>query len=191
LNYILNQPIKYWQRFSSYDPIRPETRWMQSLKNVAKWEIHPLYRIFFWDISQNRRSFGAGQQVYNTEANPILQFGQISSYIMGQSFRFIGGMMDAVGEGSMTDKEKEKQKTILKEGLTSFDRILFKVLGYSYTRLPLEERKNIDKARLLKEIRTRGIKYGRKYEGQKLDEKMDELRNWALEIEKWIEEDMK
>jgi len=191
LNYILNMPVKYWNRFSAYDPIRPETRWMQSLKNAAKWEIHPLYRIFFWDVSQNRRSFGTGQQVYSTEASPAVQFAQIFSYVVGQCFRFIGGFMDAMGEGEMTDVERKRQKTALNEGFGALDHILFKTLGYNYMRLPFEERKAIARARLLKEVKTRGIVYHRKYEGKALDKRMEELRTWAERMEEWIETEMK
>lgn len=191
LNYILNLPIKYWQRLTAYDPINPETRWMQAAKNVIKWEIHPVYRIFFWDISQNRRSFGAGQTVYDTEANPAVQLGQIMGYVMGQSFRFIGGFMDAAGEGKMTDVERERQEIILDEGLSKFDQVLFKTLGYNYIRLPLEERQSIAVARLRKEIFKRGIVYNRKYKDTQLDRKMAELERWAKKIQTWIEQDMR
>jgi hypothetical protein len=191
LNYIINQPVKYWQRLIAYDPINPETRWMQAGKNVVKWEVHPLYRIFFWDISKNRRSFGAGQTVYNTESNPAVQFAQIVGYTMGQSFRFIGGFMDAMGEGEMTDLERQRQEKILDEGLSEFDQILFKTLGYNYIRLPLDERKRIAVSRLRDEIFKRGITYHRKYEDEKLKRKMTELKAWAKKMQAWIENDMK
>jgi hypothetical protein len=190
LNYILNQPIKYWQRLTSYNPIKPETRWMQSMKNVAKWELHPIYRIFFWDISQNRRSFGTGQKVYDTEANTAIQLAQVIGYTFGQSFRFIGGFMDAMGEGEMTELERERQEVILKEGLNGFDRILFTTLGYNYTRLPLEERQRIAMAQLNKEIMIRGITFHRKYEDEKLQDKMKQLEEWAMKMQTWIEDDM-
>lgn len=191
LNYILNQPIKYWQRLISYNPIKPETRWMQSLKNVAKWELHPLYRIFFWDISQNKRSFGTGQTVYDTEANPAIQFAQVTKYVFGQSFRFIGGVMDAMGEGEMTELERERQEVILNESLNGFDRVLFTTLGYNYIRLPLKERQKIAAKQLEKEIVERGFRYRRKYEGEKFKQKKEELKMWAKRMQTWIKEEMK
>jgi len=191
LNYILNQPVKYWQRLIAYNPIKPETRWMQAAKNVIKWELHPLYRIFFWDISKNRRSFGTGQQVYDTEANSAVQLAQITGYVFGQSFRFIGGVMDAMGEGEMTELERKNQEKVLEETLSGFDRVLFTALGYKYIRLPLDERKAIAAAQLKKEITTRAIVYHRKYEDKKLQQKIDELEAWAKRMQTWIEEEMK
>ncbi len=191
MNYILNMPVKYWQRITYYNPIRPEARWQQSLEHLIKWEVHPLWRIFFWDIADNRKSFGSGVQVYNTEDPPMIQAGQIAKYVFGQSLRFWGGMMDAVGEGSMTDKERADQEDIFEEGLTKLDRVLFTVLGYKYTRSNLDERKAIMGKFLLKETKSRAFNIARKYEGEEKDKRVADLEKWARRCEKWIKEEMK
>lgn len=191
MNYILNMPVKYWQRMTYYNPIRPEARWQQSLEHLIKWEVHPLWRIFYWDIADNRKSFGTGVQVYNTEDTPLEQAGQIAKYVFGQSLRFWGGMMDAVGEGSMTDKERTDQETIFEEGLTKLDRVLFSVLGYKYTRANLDERKAIMGKFLLKEIKSRQFNIARKYEGEEKNKRIADLEKWARRCQKWIETEMK
>jgi hypothetical protein len=191
LNYILNQGVKYWNRFNAYDPTRPESKWLQAAKNVIKWEVHPLYRIFFWDIAQNRKSFGTGLQVYDPEANTAVQFGQIAAYVFGQSFRFVGGVMDAMGEAEMTEKERRLQDAVLKEGLSNFDRILFKTLGYNYIRLPLEERKALAYSRLQHEYRSRALLYSRKYEGADLERRLEGLARWNEKTREWIDNDMR
>lgn len=191
INYILNMPIKYWQRLTYYNPITKSTRGMQILNNIAKWEIHPVYRIFFWDIRENRRSFGAGISVYDTEANSAIQLGQIAKYIFGQSFRFFGGMMDAVGEGNMTEKERQEQEKIFDAGLNDLDKMLFTVLGYKYTRQPIEERRAIMHKFLEKELVSRIFETARKYEGEELEKRKVGLERWARKCENWIENEMK
>jgi len=106
VNNILNMPVKYWNRITYYNPIKPEARWQQSMNNLIKWEIHPLWRIFFWDIRENRKSFGSGVNIYNPNDSTSKQLGQTFLYVFGQSFRFWGGMMDAVGEGNMIERER-------------------------------------------------------------------------------------
>ena len=191
INYILNMPIKYWQRLTYYNPISKSTRGMQILNNIAKWEIHPVYRIFFWDIRENRRSFGAGISVYDTQASTPVQFGQIAKYIFGQSFRFFGGMMDAVGEGNMTEKERLEQEEIFDAGLNDLDKMLFTVLGYKYTRQPIEERRAIMHKFLEKELVSRIFETARKYEGEELEKRKVGLERWARKCENWIENEMK
>lgn len=191
LNYILNMPIKYWQRLTYYNPISKSTRGLQIINNISKWEIHPVYRIFFWDIRENRRSFGSGVTVYDAEANTAIQFGQIAKYIFGQSFRFFGGMMDAIGEGSMTEKERQDQEKIFDAGLTDLDKLLFTVLGYKYTRQPIEERRAIMYKYLEKELVSRIFETARKYEGKELEKRKDGLERWARKCEEWIENKMR
>jgi len=191
LNYILNMPIKYWQRLTYYNPISKTTRGLQIINNIAKWEIHPVYRIFFWDIRENRRSFGAGISVYDKEANTAVQFGQIAKYIFGQSFRFFGGMMDAIGEGNMTEKERQEQEKIFDAGLNDLDKLLFTALGYKYTRQPIEERRVIMHKYLEKELISRIFETARKYEGEELEKRKEGLERWARKCEHWIESEMK
>lgn len=191
MNIILNMPVKYWQRATYYNPIRPQARWQQALGHVLKWEVHPLWRIFFWDIRENRKSFGTGIQVYDPQDEPLKQAAQIATYVFGQGLRFWGGMMDAVGEGSMTDKERAEQEKIFEQGLTKLDRILFSVLGYKYTRHTLPERQGIMAATLKKELRSRAYNIARRYEGEEKDKRVAELRKWAERCQNWIETEMK
>jgi hypothetical protein len=190
INNILNMPVKYWNRITKYNPIDSSNRGLQVIKNLAKWEVHPIYRIWFWDISENRRSFGSGMNVYDTEANPAIQFAQISKYVIGQSFRFFGQTMDAVGEGEMTDKERREQEKIYDSALSGADKMLFWALGYKYIRQPLEERQAIMMKALQKELTTRIFQYARKYEGEELEKRKEGLERWARKSEEWIKNDM-
>jgi hypothetical protein len=190
INNIINMPIKYWNRITKYNPIDSSNRGLQAIKNLAKWEIHPIYRIWFWDISENRRSFGSGMNVYDTEANPAVQFAQISKYVIGQSFRFFGQTMDAVGEGNMTDKERAEQEKIYDAALTDADKMLFWALGYKYVRQPLAERQAIMQAALKKELTSRAFQYDRKYEGEEFKKRKQGLERWARKSQEWIKNDM-
>lgn len=190
-NYILNMPVKYAQRLMHFNPISSTTRGLQMLKNIAKWELHPLYRIFFWDINENRRSFGTGVRVYDPDANTIIQSAQIAKYIFGQSFRFYGGMMDAVGEGDMTEKERREQDEIFDTALSTFDRVLTSALGYKYTRQPLKERKAIMHKYLQKESISRRFEIVRKYEGKELENRKEGHERWLRKCVNWIENDMR
>lgn len=191
LNYILNLPVKYWNRLTYDNPITPRAHWADSLLRILKWEIHPVGRIFFWDILQNKRSFGTGLHVYEPEANSIIQIGQVAKYVFGQGFRFWGGVMDAVGEGEMTEKERAEQGKIFDEALSKFDRILFSVFGYKYTRLPLEERQSIMASYLIKEFKSRAFDINRRYEGDERDKRLANLERWFEKCEKWINEGIK
>lgn len=186
INDILNMGVKYWNRITRYNPIRPESRSQQAFENLLKWELHPLYRIFFWDINDNRRSFGTGVEVYDKSANVVIQTGQVAKYIFGQSFRFWGGMMDAIGEGSMTDKERAEQEKIFDSALSGLDRFLFTALGYAYTRQPIEERQAIMGKYLQKELTSRAFEIARKYEGKELERRKAGLEKWAKKCEDWI-----
>jgi DnaJ-domain-containing protein 1 len=191
MNYILNIGMKYWQRFSAYDPISPETRYLQATKNFAKWELHPLYRVIAWDIAQNRRSFGSGQPVYDTDANTAVQVGQTLKYLFGESFRMYGNLMDAVGDGKMTEKERRQQDKVFDATLKDTDKVLFKVFGYSYLRLPLEQRQALAHSRLQKEYRSRALLYARKYEGADLERRLNGLQLWHDKIFTWIDNGMR
>lgn len=191
VNNILNIPVKYWNRITYYNPIRPEARWQQAMERLIKWEIHPLWRIFFWDIRQNRKSFGTGVTVYDLNASAPKQLSQTFLYIFGQSFRFWGGMMDAVGEGELTEKERKAQEAVFDEGLTKLDKFLFTVFGYKYVRAPLKERQAIALASLSKEIARRTFQDAKKYEGKELEKRKADLRRWSKKCEQWISKGMK
>jgi hypothetical protein len=191
MNNILNMPVKYWNRIAQYNPIDKTSRGLQIVKNLAKWEVHPIYRIWFWDIADNRRSFGSGVSVYDTEANPAIQFAQIAKYIIGQSFRFFGHTMDAVGEGDMTDKERAEQEKVFDSALNGADKLLFWALGYKYIRQPIEERRAIMHKSLEKELTSRFYENARKYEGEELEKRKRGLERWARKCENWIDNEMK
>jgi len=190
MNYILNMPIKYIQRLTYYNPIRPQNRIQQATSNLIKWEIHPLSRILFWDLKENRRSFGSGTYVYDSNAHWIKQTGQLASYVFGQSFRFWGGVMDAMSEGNLTTKEKVEQEKIFDENLSNLDRVLFSVFGYKYTRKNLPDRKAIMRRYLEKEWFKRGSTISRKYEGEIKTKQLRELEKWKVRCLKWIQTKM-
>lgn len=191
INDILNMPVKYWNRITYYNPIDKTTRGIQVVKNLAKWEVHPIYRIWFWDISKNRKSFGSGVSVYDTEANPAVQFAQIAKYVFGQSFRFFGHTMDAMGEGNMTEKERAEQEKIFDSALSGADKMLFWALGYTYIRQPIEQRRAIMQKSLERELVSRLYEDARKYEGEDLEQRKVGLRRWAEKCEDWIQNEMK
>jgi hypothetical protein len=190
MNNIVNMPVKYWNRFAKYNPIDKTSRGIQIVKNLAKWEVHPIFRIWGWDVLKNRKSFGSGVSVYDTEANPAMQFAQISKYVIGQSFRFFGHTIDAVGEGNMTEKERMEQEKIFDEALNGADKVMFWALGYKYIRQPLNERQAIMELALKKEVRSRAFEYARKYDGEELKKRKEGLERWARKCEDWIKNDM-
>lgn len=191
LNTILNMPVKYWNRLTYYNPIEPKSRAHQAWSNFWKWEIHPLYRIFFWDLADNKRSFGTGP-VYDQSASPPVQLAQMGAYIFGQSFKFWGGVLDAVGAGDMTDAEAERQKEIVEEALGSWDGKLLRTIGYAYVRMPLEERQAIMRDRLRSEHRRRVYEITRKYPPEthkaEYSRRMKTTEEWLHRCEKWIDE---
>lgn len=190
INYILNMPIKWWHRLTAYNPIRPESRGIQGITNFLQWEIHPLWRVMFWDIKENRKSFGSGY-VYDPNANWIKQTGQIAKYSFGELFRFYGKLMDAADAGDLTDLEKEEQEKIFDEALTKFDKILLSVFGYKYTRSNLKERQLIMKKYLDKEVARRKFSIIKKYPKKEAEKKIEGLKEWYQRCESWIKEDMK
>ena len=129
-------------------------------------------------------------RVYDTEANPAIQFAQIAKYTIGQSFRFFGHTMDAVGEGNMTDKERAEQEKIYDSALTGADKMLLWALGYKYIRQPLEQRKHIMQKALEKELTERLYENARKYEGEELEKRKRGLQRWAEKCEQWIQHKM-
>ena len=162
---------------------------MQGIKNFLQWEVHPLWRVMFWDIAQNRKSFGAGN-VYDPNAHWINQTGQIAKYSFSNLFRFYGKLMDAAGAGDLNEVEKEQQEKIFEEGLNQFDRVLLSVFGYKYTRSNLHERQVIMHKYLDKEYTRRKYEIIRKYKGEQRSERLKELIKWRTRCVKWIKEDM-
>ena len=186
INNILNMPVKYWNRATYYDPVSPSNRFVQAFKNLAKWEVHPLYRVMIWDIAQNRKSFGSGVQVYDPNETPIKQAGDILKYTFGQMFRLYGTMMDAAEAGNITEKEAKEQEHVYKNHLTSIDRILLKAIGYRYIRQDLNDRRKIKALSLNKEYNSRLYNIARKYSGEEAQRKKKNLDLWYKKTKTWI-----
>ena len=186
INTILNMPVKYWNRATYYDPVSPSNRFVQAFKNLAKWEVHPLYRVMIWDIAQNRKSFGSGVQVYDPNETPIKQAGDILKYTFGQMFRLYGTMMDAAEAGNITEKEAKEQEHVYKNHLTSIDRILLKAIGYRYIRQDLNDRRKIKALSLNKEYNSRLYNIARKYSGEEAQRKKKNLDLWYKKTKTWI-----
>ena len=179
MNYILNMPIKYWNRLTAYSPTKEQPIFIQVILNTLKWELTPLWRILFYDVARNQRSFGSGTQVYDPNASPVLQLAQIGKYVFTQSYRFWGGMMDAAGEAGQNKEERQLQKAVYAKGLNKFDNVLLTIFGYKYVRLPVEERRKIMRHSLKKEYKTRGYRIKRQYSGKKRREQLKRLHDWA------------
>jgi len=76
-------------------------------------------------------------------------------------------------------------------GLNKLDKFLFTVFGYKYVRSPLEERQAIAMASLQKEMTRRMFQDAKKYEGEELENRTENLKMWANKCEKWISGGMK
>nr|MDA3834063.1 hypothetical protein [Spirochaetales bacterium] len=190
INTILNMPAKYFHRLTSYNPIDPNTRFMQGAENIIKWELHPAYRVMFWDVKENRRSFGKDGFVYDPNAKPLAQASQIAVYSFGQMFRLYGKMVDAAEVGTISGKEFARQKAILKENLSWFDRTLTSIVGYTYVRQPKQNRQKWMQKRLESEYYRRRSQATRTYEGEKREKVLKNLRRWNKECRYWIRNKM-
>ena len=172
------------------NPIAESAGFLQGPKNWLKWEVHPLYRIFFWDILNNQRSFGNGEAVYDRAAGAPTQLAQVTKYMFFESYRFYGKLGEMAGVGTLTTKEMEEQKRILDEGLNTQEKLLNKILGYSYVRSSLPERQAIYRRQLNNEYRKQVRDLNRKYKGETLNNKMETLKDWHKQCNMWIEKEM-
>ena len=183
-------PMKYWHRLTAYNPIDSSTRFGQSIKNFVKWEIHPVWRLFFWDIAKNQRSFGSGETVYDPNDHWVSQSGQIMKYSFGQMFRLYGQMMDAAEAGSLTTKQMRENEALIKQSLTGFDRTLLGVFGYKYVRKDKAERQLIMQKVLKSEYHSRKWQIAKKYEGENQNKRYEKLKNWYNRCDYWIRNEM-
>jgi hypothetical protein len=195
MNDILNMPVKYWNRLTYYNPIDPKSRAHQAWSNFWKWEVHPLWRIFFWDLADNKRSFGGNDPVYDVNASTPKQLQQIGTYVFSQSWKFWSGVLDAVSAGDMTDAEAERQKMVMDEAIQSWDAKLLSLIGYAYVRMPTEERQDIMTMALMKERRRRILEVERKYPNDTApaenERRMKMIEQWFDRCVQWIEGGMK
>jgi len=191
VNYIINMPIKWWHRLTAHNPVMPTARPLQGIKNTLQWEVHPMWRILFWDLNKNKRSFGSWGYVYDPNETPMKQTTQIATYLFEQSFRFWGQIIDQAELGTITHKEKEEQEKVMKESLSYLDRILTGVFGYKYVRANLKERQGIMLKAMKKEHTKRAFLIKKKYSGEKQKRMMASLRGWQKRCMKWIRYEMK
>ena len=192
VNFILNMPVKWWHRLTTYNPIDPTYRGIQGIRNFIKWEIHPITRIFFWDIAKNQKSFGSGEYVYDpNETNIAKQSAQIIKYVFGQSFRLYGKMMDATDAGNITTKEQMENEQIMKENLSKLDRTLFLIFGYAYIRKGQLERKRRMNKWLKLEFGKRKNSIIKKYPKKVTYQKIKKLRKWNIACRQWIRTKMR
>ena len=200
MNYLLNMPIKYWNRFSYYNPIIETPRGMQVAKNVAKWEIHPFWRLFVYDILENKPSFGERKHVYDINASAPEQLWQMATYSFGQSFRIWNGITQAVDRGEVDKKQIGLMKEINKSAFNWMDRMLFNsnwgIVGYSYLRKSPTELKRIEKEALKREYGKRKNIIVRKLRDKDIDSKefsreKRRLNEWHLYCFKWIKQTYK
>jgi hypothetical protein len=191
LNNIINMPMKWLHRLTYYNPIDPTPRGLQGIKNWYKWEAHPLTRIFFWDILENRRSFGDMEQVFDPNTNFLNKHWQIAKYVFGQAFRFHGLALEAVDAGNLTLKEKKDQERCLDLALSDFEKVLFGkhlgVLGYAYVRQNKQKQGQIWTSVLLKEYQKRLFNLLIKYEeGPERDKAEKSIHGWFKKCQLWV-----
>ena len=191
LNNIINMPAKWLHRLTYYNPIDPTPRGLQGVKNWYKWEAHPLTRIFFWDILENRRSFGDMEQVFDPNTNFINKHWQIAKYVFGQAFRFHGLALEAVDAGNLTLKEKKDQEKCLDLALSDFEKVLFGkhlgVLGYAYVRQNKQKQGQIWTSVLIKEYQKRLFNLLIKYEeGPERNKAEQSIHSWFKKCQLWI-----
>jgi len=193
LNFILNMPIKWWHRLTARNPITPHNQILTNVTNFLQWEVNPLWRVLFWDIAKNKRSFGNKDFAYNPNDPPLEQLRQISTYSFGSLFRFWGSMSEKITDGKLPMKEQEMAQEILDEGLSGFDKVLFSIFGYYYVRQNLRERQSIMIGVLENEYNKRLYSGLRKYKpkSDKSKKYRKSLEKWYLKARKWIQTEMR
>ena len=75
--------------------------------------------------------------------------------------------------------------------MSTSDKVLFNLFGYSYIRIGLDQRRYIKYGQLQAEFRSRIYALQRKYEGKVLDEKINKLLKWRDIVRSWIDKEMK
>jgi len=191
LNNILNMPLKWYHRMNTYDPINPMPKELQGLYNLIKWELHPIWRMSL-DVRNNYRSTSDYGQVYDPNAPSLIQWGQIFSYIMEQSFRHIEYVTKGLLHGTLSDKERAKEERILDEALGSVEKWLLGRMspigvGYAYARPTMQEIGRIQMAKLEKEYYKRLYNIDNKYDGVMKDKMRTSLDGWYNKVRKRIE----
>jgi len=147
INNIINMPVKWFHRITSRDPLA-KNQLARGISNFLRWEVHPLHRLFLWDIKENQRSFGKGATVWDPELDPsdpedmAKIIAQISKYMFGQSLRFYGQLMDSYDKNILSNKELKEEERLLNEAMSTSDKVLFNLFGYSYIRIGLDQRRN-------------------------------------------------
>ena len=188
LNYILNMPLKWYHRGTYHDPMSKTPTIFQRIWNVFRWEMQPLYRSI-QDVIWNRRSFGGGQ-VFEPEASEPKQAFQIMRYLIGQWFRLYTAIEDNI---NMDDAEKERNKRILRENMTFFERyVLGEIVGYSYIRGSKERFLRFKKQQLETEYNERRYKIesaARRngWSPKTRKKKVEQLDRWRRSTMEWIE----
>ncbi len=169
LNLIYNQIPKQIYRLMSYDPTNRLPRALQGLQKLAKWELHPIYRIVFWDIASNRKSIGAGQ-VYNPNATGLKKGLQITKYFITESVRLLKLLEE---EPDVTEayvlEEKDKQ-ALWDATLKKHEQVLVDAFGYKY--ITRNQKENFDYAmwRVKREFNKRKRYAKTREQGNELEE---------------------
>jgi len=138
LNLIYNQIPKQIYRALYYDPTKPLPRGLQGIQSVAKWELHPLYRIIFWDIATNRKSIGAGQ-VYNPNAIGANKLMQISKYFITESLRLFKVLEEEPDVTEAYKLEEKDKQSLWDATLKLHEQLIIDAFGYRYITRNQEE----------------------------------------------------
>jgi len=132
-NNIFNMPLKWISRLLKYDPLDQNARLIQGLYHFAKWEIHPIHRLVFYDIGENRKSFGGGK-VYNPKSDPVTKGLQISKYFIEESFRLLSLMTKDDGNGyyDLTPEEQADQQAVFDATFNKLEQAIIWAGGNKY-----------------------------------------------------------
>jgi len=173
-NNIINMPIKYWNRFTSYDPTNPTSPFIQVIGRVGKWEIQPFYRIMI-EILTNKPSFSTKPYVYNINDPWTKQVADMTQYFFEQSFRLYA-TIDDLSSGK-TSYAKQQQE-IIDTNMKLFTKVLVNIFGYTYVRSSRDYLKRIMLTQLKAERTKRLHKIIKSYTGEKQKMEINKLNSW-------------
>jgi hypothetical protein len=133
-NMIVNMPLKWYYRLSTYNPIVDAgggtPKIMQGLYAYGRWEIHPFWRSLL-DIANNRNSFTGGRVYDPNISRPEITF-QSGKYLFGEWFRVFNSVE---GDPDLARDEKDKVTKGVLSGMMDLDtKIMVKMFGNKYLR---------------------------------------------------------
>lgn len=175
LNLIYNQPMKWASRLAYYDPTLKWPRPFQGLYKYAQWELHPFYRIVFYDIARNQKSIGFGQifnpNLQGPEGN-LKKFGQIMSYFTTESISLLRLARESSDVTEQYVLDEQEKQALWDKTLNGLEQAVVGALGHKYITKNPEEYYDSAIFRLKQEFRKR--------------KRWVKTAEEAAELEKWV-----